>query len=80
MMLTNELPKTGYCRLSQIIGNKKAKPKPIPAIFPVSKTTWYKGIQRGIYPRPIHAGRLAMWRWEDIRKLVEKIKNGELSA
>jgi len=74
MSLMNEIPKAGYCRLCQIIGDKNAKPKPIPAVLPISKTTWYKGIQSGIYPRPIHAGRIAMWRWADIRKLVEQME------
>lgn len=78
MSQTHEIPKAGYCRLSQIIGDKHAKPKPIPGLVPVSKTTWYKGIQAGIYPRPIHAGRCAMWRWADIRKLVEQMESAAL--
>ncbi len=80
MSIKHELPKGGYCRLSRIIGDKDAKPKPIPAVLPVSKTPWYKGIQSGIYPKPIHAGRCAMWRWADIRKLVGQMDKGELSA
>ena len=78
MTQANELPKAGYCRLSQIIGNKKAKPNPIPAIIPVSKAAWYDGVRRGKYPKPVHAGRLAMWRWADIAKLIEQMEKGEL--
>jgi len=72
----NEIPKAGYCRLSQIIGNKKAKP-PIPAVLPISRSTWYEGVKSGKFPKPIHAGRLAMWRWADIRKLVEQMGQAE---
>ena len=79
MSLLNEIPKAGYCRLSQIIGNKNAKP-PIPPVFPVSRTTWYEGIKAGRFPKPIHAGRCAMWRWGDIRKLVEVMDSGEWRA
>lgn len=35
----NQLPVTGYLRLPQIIGNPKTNP-PIPALIPVSKSTW----------------------------------------
>lgn len=80
MSLLDEIPKAGYCRLSQIIGDKNAKPKPIPALVPVSKTTWYKGIQAGTYPKPIHAGRCAMWRWEDIRRLIESMEGAASGA
>jgi len=77
MSLLDEIPTAGYCRLSQIIGDKNAKPKPVPALVPVSKTTWYKGIHAGLYPKPIHAGRCAMWRWADIRKLLEAMEKVE---
>ena len=80
MSLLDEIPKAGYCRLRQILGDKNAKPQPIPALVPVSKTTWYKGVQSGLYPKPIHAGRCAMWRWEDIRRLVERMEGGESGA
>jgi len=38
----DNLPATGFLRLNQIIGNKKASP-PVPAIIPVSKSTWWAG-------------------------------------
>ncbi len=80
MSLMDEMPRAGYCRLSQIIGDKNAKPKPNPAIVPVSKTAWYKGMQSGIYPRPIPAGRCALWRWADIQRLADTMEKGELGA
>ena len=41
-MRHNPLPETGFVRFSQIVGDKKADP-PIPAIIPVSKSTWWAG-------------------------------------
>ncbi|WP_145025578.1 helix-turn-helix transcriptional regulator [Geobacter argillaceus] len=65
------LPETGFVRLFQIIGNPKATP-PITAIFPVSKTTWWKGIKEGRFPQPVKLGpRTTAWRVEDIRRLIE---------
>ncbi|OWW19199.1 helix-turn-helix transcriptional regulator [Noviherbaspirillum denitrificans] len=68
----NPLPTTGYVRLSQIIGNRKANP-PIPAIIPVSKSTWWAGVRSGRYPKPCKLGpRTTAWRVEAIRALIEQ--------
>jgi len=65
------LPETGYIRLSQIVGNPKSNP-PIPAIFPVSPATWWNGVKKGRYPKPVKLGpRITAWRIEDIRALIE---------
>lgn len=66
------LPATGYLRLPQIVGNPKADP-PIPAVIPVSKSTWYAGVRSGRYPQPTRAlgERITAWRVEDIRALIE---------
>jgi hypothetical protein len=70
----HELPKTGYVRLSQIIGNRKSKP-PIPPVIPVSRSTWLAGVKSGIYPPPIRSlgKRITAWRVEDILALVESM-------
>jgi prophage regulatory protein len=66
------LPVDGYVRLPQIIGNPKAKP-PIPAIIPVSKSTWWEGVRTGRYPKPVKLGpRITAWRVGDIRKLIDE--------
>ena len=67
----NHLPETGFLRLSQIIGNPKAKP-PIPAVIPVSKSTWWEGVKSGRYPQPVRTlgRRITAWRVEDIRNLI----------
>jgi len=75
-MSSNTLPETGFLRLPQIIGDRKANP-PIPAIIPVSKSTWWQGIKTGRYPKAIKLGeRCTAWRVEDIRALVEETGRG----
>lgn len=64
------LPETGYLRLTQIIGNASAKP-PIPAVIPVSKSTWWAGVKSGRYPAPVKlSARVTAWRVEAIRALI----------
>ena len=67
-----QLPETGYIRLRQIIGNPKSNP-PIPAIIPVSKSTWWAGVKSGRYPQPVRTlgMRITAWRVEDIRELIK---------
>jgi len=67
-----ELPETGYLRLSQIIGNKKTGQ---PAIYPVSKSTWWSGVKSGRFPKPVKLSeRCTAWRVEDIRSLLKKVR------
>ena len=69
-MQHNYLPETGYLRLSQIVGDKKAGIAPI---FPVSKSTWWQGVKSGRYPQPVKLSkRCTAWRVEDIRALIER--------
>lgn len=69
----HQLPQTGYLRLPQIIGNPKATP-PIPALIPVSKSTWWEGVKSGRYPKPVKLSpRTTAWRVEDIRALIERM-------
>lgn len=69
----HQLPQTGYLRLTQIIGNPKAKP-PIPAVIPVGKSTWWQGVKDGRFPKPVKLGpRTTAWRVEDIRALIENM-------
>jgi predicted DNA-binding transcriptional regulator AlpA len=67
-----ELPQTGFLRLKQIIGDRKANP-PIPPLYPVSESTWWEGVRTGRYPKAIKLGpRTTAWRAEDIRALIER--------
>lgn len=69
--MAQQLPQTGFLRLPQIIGDKKADP-PIPALFPVCASTWWNGVRSGRFPKAVKIGpRTTAWRVEDIRKLIE---------
>lgn len=68
------IPETGFLRLKHIIGRPAARNSPaIPAIVPVSRSTWWAGVRSGRYPQPTrHLGaRITVWRVEDIRKLID---------
>ena len=66
----NKLPEVGFLRLSQIIGNPKAEP-PIPAVIPVSRSSWWAGVKSGRYPQGVRIGkRTTAWRVDDIRALI----------
>jgi prophage regulatory protein len=72
-MQMNQLPETGFVRLSQIIGNSKADP-PIPAIIPVGKSCWWAGVKSGRFPKSVHLGpRVTAWRVEDIHALIASL-------
>ena len=57
------LPATGFLRLAQVL-----------QLVPVSKTSWYEGIQSGIYPQPVKLGpRTSAYRAQDIAALIERL-------
>jgi prophage regulatory protein len=69
----SKLPETGFLRLTQIIGDKNAEP-PIPALIPISRTSWLNGVNSGKYPKPVKLGaRTNGWRVNDIYALIEKM-------
>lgn len=78
MNIVNSLPAEGYVRLPQIIGNPKATP-PIPAVVPVSRSTWFAGVRNGRYPKGVKLGpRTTVWRVDDIRALLKNPASCEL--
>ena len=53
------LPDTGYVRLETVL-----------AIYPVSRSTWFKGVAEGRFPKPVKlSAHAAGYRVEDIRRL-----------
>ena len=69
----HNFPETGFVRLKQIIGDKKADP-PIPAVFPIGKSQWWEGVKSGRFPTPVKLGpRTTAWRVEDIRALIDEL-------
>lgn len=72
---TNTLPETGYLRIWQIVGKPATATAPaIPAIIPVSKSTFWAGVRSGRYPQPTRAlgDRITAWNVADIRALIER--------
>ena len=69
-----QLPQSGFVRLPQIIGDRHATP-PIPALIPVSKSTWWAGVKAGRFPAPIRTlgRRITAWKVEDIRALINDL-------
>jgi prophage regulatory protein len=68
------LPEIGFLRLTQIIGDAKADP-PIPAIIPVSRSTWWAGVKSGRYPRQRKLGpKISVWPVESIQELIDRCK------
>lgn len=75
MQNSPKLPAAGYLRLAQIVGKPATDDAPaIPAIIPVSKSTWWAGVRSGRYPQPVRSlgDRITAWRVEDIRALIER--------
>lgn len=62
-MSTVSLPETGFIRLPTLL-----------AVFPISKSSLYDGIKKGIYPAPVKLSeRTAAWKVEDIRILIDQV-------
>lgn len=69
-----QLPETGFLRLPQIIGDAK---RGIPAVIPVSKSSWWAGCKSGQYPKPVKLGpRTTAWAVGDIRALIDATQGG----
>ncbi|WP_333877705.1 helix-turn-helix transcriptional regulator [Methylobacter sp.] len=68
----NSLPETGgFCKLWQIVGDKKRN---IPAVLPISRSTFLSRVKDGTYPQPVKLGaRSVAWRVQDIRALLAEI-------
>jgi len=59
-----ELPQTGLLRIKQVL-----------KFIPVSRSSWWKGVAEGKYPKATKLGeRTTCWKAEDIRALI----NGEV--
>jgi predicted DNA-binding transcriptional regulator AlpA len=71
----NPLPETGFLRLKQILGDPKADP-PVPALIPISNSSWWDGVKKGLYPRPVKlSARTSAWRVEEIKDLIDSLSS-----
>jgi len=58
-----QITSTGFVRLRQVL-----------AVLPISRSSWWAGIQSGKYPRPVRlAERTTAWKVEDIHALIERL-------
>jgi predicted DNA-binding transcriptional regulator AlpA len=65
MLSSDDFPPTGFFRLPTVL-----------ALIPVGRSTWWAGIRTGRFPPPVHVGRSAMWRVEDIKALIRTVNMG----
>jgi len=57
------LPPEGFVRLPAVL-----------ASIPISRSSFYDGIKKGIYPSPVKLSvRTSAWKVEDIRLLIENL-------
>ena len=62
-MKKGELPQEGFVRLEQVL-----------EVIPVSRSTWFRGVQSGRYPKPVKLGsRASAWRVEEVRQCIEHL-------
>lgn len=57
-------------RLVDITGDRKKK---IQGIIPSSRATFYRNIDRGIFPKPSKINRISYWKRSDIEKIVNSL-------
>lgn len=41
--------------------------------IPISKSQWWEGVRKGVYPQPVKLGpRITAWRASDIERLIKE--------
>jgi len=55
-------------KLPDIIGDRK---RGIAGLIPMSRSKWYDGIQRNIFPPPLHIGSGSYWRLSAIQAVID---------
>jgi len=69
---TPVIPEIGFLRLPSVL-----------KLIPISRSSWYSGIQTGRYPRGVKlSANTTAWRAEDIRELINELseQGGEHAA
>lgn len=62
-MTSEPTQQIGFLRLNKVL-----------ELIPVSKTTWYEGIEQGRFPKPTKiSANISVWRKQDIYNLIEKM-------
>ena len=65
--------------LKEVIGDL-TNPQNFPGLMSMSRASWYEGIRKSIYPRPVKVGTRSYWREKDIQMLLESANDGELKS
>jgi predicted DNA-binding transcriptional regulator AlpA len=53
------------------------RPRPaVPALLPISKSSWWSGIAAGKYPKAVRVYGRSLWRASDIAALLERLGQG----
>jgi predicted DNA-binding transcriptional regulator AlpA len=63
----NAIPDSSLLRLEQVL-----------QLIPISKSTWYAGVRKGIYPKPIklsEGSRATFYRAMEIKEFLRQIGN-----
>jgi prophage regulatory protein len=64
----HEIPEGGLLRIWQICGCSKRGVQPL---IPISRSKWWDGVRRGIYPPGILLStKTRVWSCDSIRKLI----------
>lgn len=70
------IPEAGFSRLSEIIGHPK---KGEPGYFPMSASTWWRGVREGRYPKGVKLSPgTTAWHNPELRKLSDDIAAGRV--
>jgi prophage regulatory protein len=64
------IPETGFVRLPEIL-----------AVIPVGKSSWWKGVKSGRYPKSVKLSpRCTAWKAEDIHTLIKSLSEQPRNA
>jgi predicted DNA-binding transcriptional regulator AlpA len=64
-LLPPDLHPAGFSRLPAVL-----------ALIPISRSSWWEGVQAGRFPSPVKMGRSSLWRNSDLLALVDRIAKG----
>ena len=46
----------------------------IPALIPISASSWWEGVNKGRYPDPVRHNGVTLWKISSIRMLIKEIE------
>ena len=71
------MSESGYFKISDIVRTGASRSEPL---LPISRSTWMRGIERGIFPPPRKIFGLNVWPKEEVFLVLKKIEQGELQS